>query len=89
MTIKLIVVLFGVLFGGEPYSIVTSNPPSDFLVEVCRADVNCMDVVGIDEEEGKAQAMEDALTENDCWDQGTIKGTDACMMIAYPEKGGF
>jgi hypothetical protein len=89
MTIKLIIVVFSLLFGGESYEIVTSNPPSDLLVSVCRADVNCMDVVSIDEETGKAQAMEDALNQHDCWDQGTIKGTDLCMMIAYPEKGLF
>lgn len=89
MTIKIVIMVFGLMFGGEPYSITTSNPPSEFLVEVCAADVNCMDVVGIDEETGKQQAIEDALNQFDCWDQGTIKGTDTCMMIAHPEKGEF
>lgn len=87
MTIKIAVILINLIFSNQPYSIVVQNEPNDWLVEVCRSDDNCMDIMSLDD--ANAQDLEDELAQHDCYDQGTIKGTDLCMMLVNPEKGEF
>lgn len=87
MTVKIAIILINLIFGNQPYSLVVQDEPSSWLVDVCRSDDNCMDIMSIDEATEADKQAE--LIEHDCWDQGTIKGTDLCMMIANPEKGVF